>query len=142
MAVRYVVLSDAPTDYSSRHEEALIRSGHSGLVLVKRLPHLAVYEVPHATPLITGPGFANVVWLWPQRLVAQLDAPGTYDIRVRWSPYWQPSTGCITKTPDGMTQLTTRETGLVQLAFGVGVKSSLQALAGDAPKEVCAKAPS
>ena len=31
LGVRYVVLSDAPPDYSSRGEAALIRSGRSGL---------------------------------------------------------------------------------------------------------------
>ena len=35
MAVRYVLLTDAPADYSSRREAALLRSGKSGLVPVK-----------------------------------------------------------------------------------------------------------
>jgi hypothetical protein len=138
MGVRYVVISDAPVDYSSRNEAALIRSGRSGLIPVARLPHLVVYELPDATPLITGPGSATVVWLWSQRLVAQIDAPGTYDVRIRWSPYWRPSTGCVSESKDGMTRLTTHETGLIQLAFAVNVKSSLQTLAGDTPKQVCA----
>jgi hypothetical protein len=34
MAVRYVLLTDAPADYSSRREATLIRSGESGLVPV------------------------------------------------------------------------------------------------------------
>jgi hypothetical protein len=134
-----VVLSDAPVDYSSRSEARLIRSGWSGLVLVRRLPHQTIYEVPRATPVITGPARANIVWLWPQRFVAQFAAPGTYDVRLRWSPYWQPSTGCVSQTADGMTSLTIHESGLVQLAFGVGVHRSLQTLAGDLPKRICAK---
>ncbi|HEX3806135.1 MAG TPA: hypothetical protein VHV52_05065 [Gaiellaceae bacterium] len=138
MAVRYVVLANAPIDYSSRNEAALIRSARSGLVPVKRFANMTVYELPHATPLVTGPGSATVTWLWSSRLVAQIDTPGTYRVRVRWSPYWQPSTGCVSKSADGMTNITIRETGLIQLAFGVGVQSGLEALAGDAPKRICA----
>jgi hypothetical protein len=138
MAVRYVVLANAPVDYSSRNEAALLRSGRSGLVLVKRLPNLAIYQLPHPTPLVTGPASAFIAWLWPSRLVAQFDAPGTYRIRVRWSPYWLPSTGCVSRSSDGMTNMTIHETGLVQLAFSVNVHNGLQALAGDTPKSVCA----
>jgi hypothetical protein len=138
MGVRYVVLSNAPVDYSSRNEAMLIRSGRSGLLPVATYTDLRVYEVPHATPLITGPAPATIVWLYPQHLVAQFDAPGTYTIRVRWSPYWRPSTGCVAPTADGMTKLTTHQTGLIQLAFAVGVRSTLKTLAGDSPKQVCA----
>jgi hypothetical protein len=133
MAVRYVLLTDAPADYSSRREAALIRSGESGLVPVKYLEHMTVYELPHATPLVTGPGGATVLWLWPQRLVATVDAPGTYRVRIRWSPYWHASTGCVSRTPDGLTKITTHEAGLVELRFGVSVKRGLQTLAGTIP---------
>ena len=133
MAVRYVLLTDAPPDYSSRREAALIRSGRSGLVPVKYLPHMTVYELPRATPLVTGPGSATVLWLWPQRLVTTVGTPGTYRVRVRWSPYWHSSTGCVSRTSDGLTKITTRETGLVELRFGVSVTRGLQTLAGTIP---------
>ena len=133
MAVRYVLLTDAPADYSSRREAALIRFGRSGLVPVKYLPHMTVYELRDATPLVTGPGGATVLWLWPQRLVATLDAPGTYRVRIRWSPYWHSSTGCVSRTLDGLTKITTHETGLVELRFGVSVTRGLQTLAGTIP---------
>jgi hypothetical protein len=133
MAVRYVLLTDAPADYSSRREAALIRSGKSGLVPVKYLQHMTVYELPNATPLITGPGGATVMWLWPQRLVTSVDAPGTYRVRIRWSPYWHSSTGCVSRTADGLTKITTHETGLIELRFGVSVRRGLQTLAGTIP---------
>ena len=138
MGVRYVVLADAPVDYSSRNEARLIRSARSGLIPVKRLPNMTIYELRDPTPLITGPAGATVLWLWPSRLVAQFDAPGTYRVRIRWSPYWQPSTGCVSETADGMTRIDTPQSGLIQLAFGVNVHSGLKTLAGDAPKRVCA----
>ena len=37
---------------------------------------MTVYELRHATPLVTGPGGATVLWLWPQRLVVAVDAAG------------------------------------------------------------------
>jgi len=133
MAVRFVLLTDAPADYSSRREAALLRSGKSGLVPVRYLRHMTVYEVPHATPLVTGPGGATVLWLWPQRLVAAVGAPGSYRVRIRWSPYWHASTGCVSRTADGLTSITTHETGLIELRFGVSVKRGLQTLAGTIP---------
>ena len=139
MAVRYVVLTDAPPDYSSRNEAALIASGRTDLVLVKRLPHARIYALPHATPLVTGPAPATVLWLWPQRLVMEVQRRGTYVVRVRWSPYWRSSTGCAAKGPDGMTRVTTRETGLVELDFQVSVKRGLETLAGTIP--ACSKTP-
>jgi hypothetical protein len=133
MAVRYVLLTDAPADYSSRREAQLIRSGRSGLVPVRVLPHMTVYELRDATPLITGPSSATVLWLWPQRLVASVHAPGTYRVRIRWSPYWHSSSGCVERTRDGLTKITTHEAGLLELRFGVSVKRGLQTLAGTIP---------
>jgi hypothetical protein len=138
MAVRYVVLTDAPADYSSRGEAALVRSGRTSLVLVKRLPHTTIYELPRATPLVTGPSPATVLWFWPQRLVVGLDTPGAYRVRVRWSPFWRTSTGCVSRTADGLTQIVTKQAGLVELSFGVDVRRSLQTLAGSSPVQRCA----
>jgi hypothetical protein len=100
---------------------------------VKVLPHMTVYELPRATPLVTGPSSATVLWLWPQRLVATVGAPGTYRVRIRWSPYWHSSNGCVSRGRDGLTRISTRETGLVELRFGVSVKRGLQTLAGTIP---------
>ncbi|MGZ4339175.1 MAG: hypothetical protein ACXVQ3_03880 [Gaiellaceae bacterium] len=133
MGVRYVLVTDAPADYSSRREAALLRSGRSGLVVVDRLRHMTIYELPHATPLVTGPGAATVLWLWPQRLVMALTEPGAYRVRVRWSPYWHASTGCVARTPDGLTRITTAQAGLVELRFRVSVTRGLQTLTGTIP---------
>jgi len=139
MAVRYVVVSDAPVDYSARAEAALIRTGQTHLVPVMSSAHLTVYELPHPSPLISGPGAASVVWLWPSRLVAQFDAPGTYRVKVRWSPYWRASQGCVARTKDGLVRLTVPHAGLTELSFGVSVHRGLQALAGVTPLERCAR---
>jgi hypothetical protein len=59
--VRYVVLSDAPPDYSSRAEVVLLRSGAAGLVPVFSSAHLTIYRLPHAKPVVTGPAPAQVL---------------------------------------------------------------------------------
>ncbi len=137
MGVRYVVLTDAPPDYSSRQEAALVSSGWSGLVLVKRLRHMTVYELPRPTPLLTGPAAASVLWLWPSRLVAEVTAPGSYYLRVRWSPYWQTTDGCVSRGRDGMTRLSVRHAGLVEVSFSMDVTRSLQTLTGTTPSRRC-----
>jgi len=139
MGVRYVVLADAPADYSSRGEAALIRSGRTDLVPVHTTEHLTVYELPHASPLIVGPASASVLWMWPSRLVAQFDAPGTYRVKVRWSPYWRASSGCVARTKDGMVKLTVRHAGLTALNFGMDMQRGLQALAGVTPQTRCTR---
>jgi hypothetical protein len=137
MAVRYVVLSDAPVDYSARAEARLIRSGRTHLVPVHRSAHLTVYELPEASPLVVGPAPATVLWLWPSRLVAVVGVPGDYLVKVRWSPYWRASSGCVAKTDDGMLALQARRAGLVELRFGLDVHRGLQALAGRSPQQRC-----
>ena len=130
LAVRYVVLTDAPTDYSSRYEARLIRSGRTSLVPVFRARHLTVYELPDPRPIMTGPGGASVLWLYPSRLVAVVEQAATYRVRVRWSPYLHTSQGCVGRAPDGMVSLTTAHPGLVELHVALDVHGSLQAIAG------------
>ncbi len=139
MAVRYVVVADVPADYSSRTEAALIRSGRTSLRLVYWTPHLLVYELPSAKPLIVGPAPATVLWMYPARIVAVFTAPGSYQVKVRWSPYWSTSSGCVSKLKDGMTRLTVRRAGLVELQFRLSVGGGLRTLAGLSPPERCAQ---
>jgi hypothetical protein len=137
MGVRYVLVSDAPADYSSQSEAALIRSGRTHLRLVYWTAHLLVYELPDAKPLLVGPAPATVLWMYPSRIVAVVDAPGSYRVKVRWSPYWRASSGCVSKTHDGMTRLSVPHAGLVELGFRLSVGRSLQTLAGLSPHQRC-----
>jgi hypothetical protein len=137
LGVRYVVISDAPPDYSSRVEAQLIRSGRSGLVPVFRARHVTVYVVPHARPLVTGPGLASVQWLWPTRAVIAISTPGRYRVALRWSPYWATPQGCVSRGADGMVRLSVRRPGLVQLSFSPTISSGLETLAGVSDRRRC-----
>ena len=137
MGVRYVLLSDAPADYSSRAEAALIRSGRTHLRLVYWTAHLLVYELPKAKPLIVGPSPVTVLWMYPSRIVAAFNTPGVYRVKLRWSPYWRASSGCVSRTKDGLTRLVVRHAGLVELGFRLSVGSGLQTIAGLGPDQRC-----
>ena len=56
LGVKYVVLSDAPPDYSARAEAALVSGGRAGLEPVFSTQTLTVYAVPNPQPIVTGPG--------------------------------------------------------------------------------------
>ena len=138
LAVRYVVLTDAAPDYSSRAEAALIRSGRSGLQPVFHAGHLTIFEVPAARPLVTGPGRSRVVELTQREISIVVAGPGTYRIAVRYSPYWRSSQGCITKGPDEMLRLNTASSGPIVLNFDFEAGRLLQPFRA-APAASCQK---
>jgi hypothetical protein len=139
LGVRFVAISDAPPDYSARGEAALIRSGHSGLVLVFRSRHVNVFELKGASPIVTGRGDANVFWMWPTRMVFSVSRPGRYQVKVRWSPYWHTSQGCVWRGTDGTLRLQALQPGLVDLHVNVNVSRGLATLTGLASRRVCAR---
>ena len=133
LGVRYVVLPEAPTDYSAKHEERLVRSGKSGLRRVLATANLTVYEVPVAKPVVTGPAPAEVMDVGQGHMLVRLAQPGRYRVAVRHSPYWRSDAGCVTTGRDGMLRLDARRAGLVRLEFRVGAKRALAAVVGAAP---------
>jgi hypothetical protein len=133
LGVEYVVLSNAPPDYSARGEADLLRSGRSGLHRVFATPDLVIYRVPDPRPMITGPASPRIAALTESRVAVAVHAGGTYRLAVRWSPYWHASNGCLAKGDDGMIRLTTRRARVVRLTFGVGATRALEELAGVQP---------
>ena len=53
----------------------------------------------HSRRVVVGAGDANVFWLRPTRLVFSVSAPGRYRVKLRWSPYWKTSQGCVWRGP-------------------------------------------
>jgi hypothetical protein len=119
LGVRYVLLPDAPLDFSSTGEARLLRSGRSGLVVVERTKHWTFFELPAATPIVTAPpGMeGQLVRLGQKQVEVWTSAPGRYEIRVRYSPYWRavPAWTCISRTPSGMTAIEVPTRGYVKL---------------------------
>ena len=130
LGVGYVVLAEAPPDYSSVAETKLLRSGRSGLVPVFHTAKLTIFRVPHARAIVTGPGSAAIVSMTDAKITLDLAHGGTYRIAVRWSPYWRASQGCLWRGRDGMLRLTTLHSELARLSFVVSADSALETLTG------------
>ncbi len=135
LGVRYVVLTDAPADYSAHGEAVLVRSGRTSLVPVFRSLHLTVFAVPRPESILPG---GRVLSLRESRIVVTIPRAGAYRLAVRFSRYWTPSAGCATRTKDGMTRLTVQRPGTVRLDFAPSPRRALAALAGGASRS-CAR---
>lgn len=141
LGVRYVVLTDAPSDYSSREEARLIRSGRSGLISVFRTEHITIFSVPRPRPLLTGSAPAKVLALAQTYIRLRVEAPGRYRLAVRYSPYWRAPGACVFRGKDGMIRLIARKRGLLMLRFKVNTSRALATMIGSGPAE-CVKSPS
>jgi hypothetical protein len=107
-AVRYVLLSPkAPLDWEGGPQEArVLRSPRSGLRVVFRSANWTVYELPHATPLLTGPADPVVTSFGHTVIRGRVFAPGRYLLRAHYNPYWRlQGSGCAAPGPDKMTIL-------------------------------------
>jgi hypothetical protein len=133
LGVAYVVLTNAPPDHSSRREASLVRSGGAGLTRVFLSRSVSIYAVPRPRPIVTGPGQPTVLALRESHLLVRVSQAGTYRVAVRWSPYWQASTGCLARS-DGMLRLQTRSAATVRITFDVDASSLLDAFAGQTPR--------
>lgn len=96
-AVRFVVLPDLRLDaHTGEREARLVRDRATGLVPVLRTDGVTVYEVPGATPLLTGPAAATVTGFTHSTVSGTVDGPGEYELRLQWSPYWRVLDGEVT----------------------------------------------
>ncbi len=138
VAVRYVVLPDAPLDYSATAEAALLRRGHTGLRPVFRSAHTTVYAVPAPRKLVTGPGRTDVLTFDASRLTFTVAAAGRYRIATSWSPYWKVSLGCLERDQAGMTMLDAPGPGTVTMRFTLGAGRALATFAGRSTR-TCAR---
>jgi hypothetical protein len=113
LGVEYVVLSDAPPDYSSRREAAIVPRA---LRVVYSAPHITIYGVPGARRITA----AHVLAFSVSGLTVRTEHAGTWRIALHWSPYWHASRGTLSRASDGMLDLRTREGEIVRLTFSVG----------------------
>jgi hypothetical protein len=133
LGVAYVVLTNAPPDHSSRREARLVRGGGAGLRQVFATRDISIYAVPQPQPILTGPGHPAVLALRESRLVVRVTRAGTYDVAVRWSPYWHASSGCLTRAPDELVRLRTAGPATVRIGFDVDARGLLDAFDGATP---------
>jgi hypothetical protein len=135
VGVKYVVLPAGRLNPLAAEEQArLLRAGNSGLVEVLETPELTIYELPDATPILTGPGAAGVTAIEHERLAAWAGEPGPYLLRVRYTPYLQVAQGdvCLHEAEDGMTVVRVRVPGTFVLSVP-GPGALLDAVFGARP---------
>jgi hypothetical protein len=107
-AVRYVLLSTtAPLDWEGGPQEArVLRSPRTGLNAVFRSRNWTIYELPHATPLLTGPANPVVTSFGHTAIRGRVFAAGRYLLRAHYSPYLRlQGSGCVAPGPGKMTYL-------------------------------------
>jgi hypothetical protein len=127
LGVRYVVLTDAPPDYSARREARLLRNGRSGLSPVLRTAHATVYAVPRPRGIVTGAAGATVTRFGSSAITVRLPARGEYRVAVRYSPYWSTTDACLEHLRDGMLGLDVLHGGRFKIAFAVTATRALSA---------------
>jgi hypothetical protein len=114
-AVRFVAISTADPDYSARAEVRLINSGLPYLQPVFRSKYWRVYRVADATPIVQAP--AVLQRLTAGSLTIRAPGPGTFELRMRFTPYWHLSAGAGCVAPDGnWTKLTVTRAEQVRLS--------------------------
>jgi len=113
--VRYVALSDAPLDFSSVQEAALIRGGLPFLHEVFTSTNWRIYAVIGAQPLASGPG--ELTAMEGDGFTLNATHPGTFLVRVRYTPYWKITSGLgsVRESAGGWTQVTTDRRGAIVL---------------------------
>jgi hypothetical protein len=120
LGVRFVLVPDTQLGRLGEEREAeLVRSGRAGLVEVARAGPVTVYELPDASPVLTGPGSPQLTSLEHDRVAGDLTEAGTHRLAVRWTPTWRVLSGdvCVEEAPDGMTSLVAR--GPTDFVLGV-----------------------
>jgi len=120
--VRFVALPDARLDYSARQEAALIEAGQNYLRLVARLPHWRVFAVAGARPLASPP--ASVTRLGADEFQLRFARPGQTEVRLHYTTYWSAPGACVSRAPDGFTDVRVRRPGLVTVTARLRVGGS------------------
>jgi hypothetical protein len=130
--VRWVFLPDDPLDYSARREAELLRSGRSGLDSVAQIGGWTVYEVPRAVPIATPADGISVLALTSTNITLDVKEPGTYRLRLRYTPYWQVERGsaCAQPREPFGTDLRVDRPGVVRLGFDVRLGTFVGAVFG------------
>ncbi len=101
-------------------EARLLRSGSAGLPVVFRGKNWTIYRLPHATPLLTGPGKARVVRFGHSSIAGIVSTPGRYLLRAHYSPYWKVrGHACVRPAPGTMTWLDVTAAGPFLLTIPV-----------------------
>ena len=130
--VHYVFLPDDPLDYSAVNEAKLLRSGQSGLAQLAKVGGWTVFALPKPTPIATPADRISILSLTSDAVTVRATRPGTYRLRLRYTPYWSVVRGhaCATPREPWGTDLRVTRAGIVQLSFDVHLGAFVGAVLG------------
>jgi hypothetical protein len=120
LAVRYVAVPAVSLDPAARQEVGLIDAGLRFLRPVYRDSLWRVFAVLDPLPFAAPPAVVTRVGVESLRL--RFSAGGSSLVRVRFTPYWLPSRGCVAPGAGGYTFVTAPNAGTVTLStdFSIG----------------------
>jgi hypothetical protein len=129
-AISYVALPDVRLDFSSTAEGRLIAHGLPYLHEVWRSPHWRLFAVAGAPGLAAAP--ARLTTVGADSFTLATPRPGSYEVRVRYTPYWalQQGHGCVHSAPGGWTTVQARAAGTIR----VGIDFSLTRIFDHSPR--------
>jgi hypothetical protein len=123
-AISYVALPDSPLDYSAVTEARLLRGAGPGVAgpgaylrEVWRSRHWRLFAVLAATPLAQAP--ATLASVTADSFTLRAPAAGSYEVRVRFSPYWALAggRGCVAEDAAGWTRVQMRAPGVTRVVI-------------------------
>jgi len=136
MGIRYVLVPKTKLDPIGGPAEARVAaSSATGLRRVFESQTWTIYELPSATPLLTGRSPAHLLGLGHETVTGTAARRGRYLLRVRFNPYWQvePSGACVRRAANGMTQLILPRAGRFTLVIPSDLGAVLEALTRSPP---------
>jgi hypothetical protein len=131
MGVKYIFLPHAPLDFSGPRETHLLETTPS-FVRVFSDAQWTVYRLsdpqPMAVPLNPSYGKANIIALQHQAIYLTVPHPGTYLIKITYSPYWEltAGSGTLQKSANDFLVLDARQAGFYGIQVTVNLQSSLR----------------
>ena len=131
MGVKYIFLPHAPLDFSGPRETHLLETTPS-FVRVFSDAQWTVYRLsdpqPMAVPLSPSYGKANIITLQHQAIYLTVPHPGTYLIKITYSPYWEltAGSGTLQKGANDFLVLDARQAGFYGIQVTVNLQSSLR----------------
>ncbi len=129
-AVAYVALPDVRLDFSGAAEGRLVARGLPYLREVWRSAHWRLFAVRAPTPLAQRP--ATMTGMGPDSFTLRAPGPGSFEVRVRFTPYWAllSGAGCVAAGPRGWTVVRASRPGTIR----VGIDFSLARMLDHGPR--------
>jgi hypothetical protein len=126
MGVEYVFLPDEQLDYWSRRERVILTTSPI-LREVERLDGWRVYRLSDPQPLLVplDGGTARVLAVDHLAVRMRVDRPGSYLLKVTYTPYWQLGGGTVREGRDRFTELRFDAAGEYELRFALSADAML-----------------